>query len=276
MRDNYIPLFDNKPSSYREYRQRLLLYYKKMKIQKKTAEATISLLTSLSGVAWSRVEHLADSASDQEDGFMAVLTELDKAFQYDGRVEMPKALDRYFYSLQRKPEQTLLSFCGEVRESVRELERHGIKLPKEVQGYVMLKRSGLTAEQKQLVLSQVGVKLVPDQIESNLFFLFGQDYKSVARAPANRTWYRGSSKHGSSSATWRRSYGTANVAEDLPWDDDGAFDFRLILSKKSPTFRTTMRRLNMFQAQTSLTAHCTRTTRPHLKTRPWKRLMPRT
>ena len=40
VRDTYTPIFENKPSSYQEYRQRLLLYYKKMKLQKKVGEAT--------------------------------------------------------------------------------------------------------------------------------------------------------------------------------------------------------------------------------------------
>ena len=47
VRDNYIPVFDNKPSSYREYRQRLMLYFKKMKLLKRTSEATINLHADL-------------------------------------------------------------------------------------------------------------------------------------------------------------------------------------------------------------------------------------
>ena len=104
------------------------MYYKKMKLQKKVGEATINLLTSLSGAAWTgvehlsgaawtRIEHLSEPATQQDDGFMTVVQELDKAFQYDHRVEMPKALERYFYQPQRRPDQTLLQFCGEVREA---------------------------------------------------------------------------------------------------------------------------------------------------------------
>ena len=49
VRDSFIPLFDGKPTSYREYRQRFVLYYKKMKLNKHPVKATISLLTSLTG-----------------------------------------------------------------------------------------------------------------------------------------------------------------------------------------------------------------------------------
>ena len=60
VRDNYIPVFDGQPSSYKEYRKRVNLYYKKMTLANKKTEATINLLTSLAGPVWKQVEHLAD------------------------------------------------------------------------------------------------------------------------------------------------------------------------------------------------------------------------
>ena len=179
VRDNYIAIFDNKPSSYRESRQRLLLYYKKMKLQKRVGEATMNLLTSLSGAAWTRVEHLSEPATEQDDGFMTVVQELDKALRL----------------FRTTTDQTLLQFCGEVREATREPERHKISLSKEVQAYVMLKHSGLAAEQRQLVLTQVGTTLTLSKVEATLYFLFGQDYKTTARVTGLRTW-RGSSRTG--------------------------------------------------------------------------------
>ena len=79
VRDSFIPLFDGKPTSYREYPQRLVLHYKKMKLNKRPIEVTINLLTSLTGTAWRQVQHLAESASETEDGFQQVLDALDKA-----------------------------------------------------------------------------------------------------------------------------------------------------------------------------------------------------
>ena len=71
----------------------------------------------------------ASRPQHQDKGFLMVVEELDNAFQYDSRIEMPRAIDCYFYMLQRRPDQTLLQYCGEVRESVRELEKHKINLP---------------------------------------------------------------------------------------------------------------------------------------------------
>ena len=60
VRDNYIPLFSDKPQDYKEWRKRIKLYQKKMELQKKNKEATINLLTSLSGISWRQVEHMVD------------------------------------------------------------------------------------------------------------------------------------------------------------------------------------------------------------------------
>ena len=57
-KDSYIPLFSNRPQDYREWRQRICLYKKKLDLQKKPKEATLNLLTSLTGVSWRQVEHL--------------------------------------------------------------------------------------------------------------------------------------------------------------------------------------------------------------------------
>lgn len=55
--DTYIPIFTNKPSGYKEWRQRILLY--KSGINKKQKEATINLMTFLSGIAWKQIEGIA-------------------------------------------------------------------------------------------------------------------------------------------------------------------------------------------------------------------------
>ena len=88
-----------------------------MKLNKKQQEATINLMI-LTGVAWRQVEHLLEVAPDSDDGFQIVLD----------------ALDRFFYGLFRTPDQTLLSYCSDHREALREVEKHGIKIPAEVEG----------------------------------------------------------------------------------------------------------------------------------------------
>ena len=49
VKDTYIPIFSNRPEDYREWRTRIVLYKKKLDIQKKSKEACINLMTSLTG-----------------------------------------------------------------------------------------------------------------------------------------------------------------------------------------------------------------------------------
>ena len=63
-KDSYIPLFSNRPQDHKAWRQRIVLYKKKLDLQKKSKEATLNFLTSLTGVSWRQVEHLVDKVAD--------------------------------------------------------------------------------------------------------------------------------------------------------------------------------------------------------------------
>ena len=67
VKDTYIPIFTNKPSDYREWRQRILLYKRKSDLNKKQKEATINLMTSLSGIAWKQIEGIAEKAAESDE-----------------------------------------------------------------------------------------------------------------------------------------------------------------------------------------------------------------
>ena len=116
MKDTYIPVFNNRVADYKEWRQRIILYKKKLALQGKEKETILNLLTSLNGTAWKQVEHPVDKVAEASDGFEQVLKALDAAFQYDDRVEMPRALEKFFYQLTRRSDQTLLSYCSDHRE----------------------------------------------------------------------------------------------------------------------------------------------------------------
>ena len=121
---------------------------------------------------------------------------------------------------------------AEHREALAELEKHGISLPDKVAGWVLLRRAGLSQEQKQLIQGRA-----PDYaqkaVTEAMYFLLGQDYKGKN---ADRSW-RG--KGYGSSNRWRgrqQGYITEDFYEaeddnmvydenfddiefDEPWDD---------------------------------------------------------
>ena len=120
IKDTYIPIFNNSPGDYKEWRSRINLYRRKLELQGKSKEAVINLLTSLSGISWKQVEHNVEAYIEDKDGFDKVLSVLDKAFKYDDRVEMPRALEKYFYTMGRNNGQTLMSSCADPRDAQRQ------------------------------------------------------------------------------------------------------------------------------------------------------------
>ena len=210
VKDTYIPVFNNKPEDYREWRQRINLYKKKLNLQGKDKEAVINLLTSLQGVAWRQVEHQVEKLMEDSQGFDKTLELLDKAFRYDARVEMPRALEKFFYSIGRKTDQTLLNYVSDHQEALREVEKHGIKLPDNVSGWLLLRRSGLTTEQKQLIQSRCG-DLKDYEVEQAMYYLLGQDYKTRSNPMATGK--------GGRVQRWQR-YGQGFAAEEDTYFED--------------------------------------------------------
>ena len=176
-RDSYIPLFSGAPTDYKEWRKRITLYHQKMVLSKRRGESILNIVGSLSGSAWRLLEDFDVSKAEQENAFTDILKLLDKHFQYDDRVALPNDFDSYFQFL-RKPGQTLLNYVTEHDELHRRLERHSVALPNKVQGWHLLRRSGLTRDQRQMVMLKAPQLDKKDVIEA-LYLIFGQDQKGV-------------------------------------------------------------------------------------------------
>ena len=178
-KDNYVPLFSGAPSDYREWRKRISLYMTKMKLLKREAEGVLNLISSLTGTAWKLVESFPLEDVEKSDAFNKLLKMLDKAFEYDNRVQLPGDFDKYFSGFQRHSGQTLLDYCTQHDELYNRLADHKVTLPTQVQGWHLLRRAGLTREQRQLVLTQAPT-LEKNKVQETLFLVLGQDFKTVA------------------------------------------------------------------------------------------------
>ena len=178
-KDNYVPLFSGAPSDYREWRKRISLYMTKMKLLKREAEGVLNLISSLTGTAWKLVESFPLEDVEKSNAFNKLLKLLDKAFEYDNRVQLPGDFDKYFSGFQRHSGQTLLDYCTQHDELYNRLADHKVTLPTQVQGWHLLRRAGLTREQRQLVLTQAPT-LEKNKVQETLFLVLGQDFKTVA------------------------------------------------------------------------------------------------
>ena len=178
LKDSYIPVFDGQPSSYQEWRKRTGIYHLKMKLQKRTAESILNIIGSLQGTAWKLVEGFDLDKIDKEGTFDDLMKLLDNAFRYDSRVRLPQDFDAYFSHLSRKPGETLLSYVTEHDEKLRKVQEHGIQIPDEVQGWLLLKKSNVTKEQKQMIITQAP-KMEKLRIQEALYLILGQDHRSA-------------------------------------------------------------------------------------------------
>lgn len=176
--DSYVPVFDNTAKGYREYRRRCEVYRQKMDLAGRSKETVFNLVTVMTGRSWDLVEDLSvDDLSN--DGFKKVFERLDKAFQFDPLTELPGDFEKFFITMNRRSGQTLQDYTQDFTYSERRLRTiHKVDLPEKVKAWFFLRRSGLTKEQRLLVLSSVGhSQLDLENVQKTMNFVIGQDTK---------------------------------------------------------------------------------------------------
>ena len=178
-RDNNVPAFSGVLAEYREYRRRIKLYMGKMRILKREAEGVLNMLGALSGTAWKLMENYDLADAEKPDAAERILKVLDKAFEYDSRVQLPQDFDKFFTHLHRRPGQTLLQYVTDFDECYRKLEEHKITLPGPVQGWHLMRRAGLSKEQRQLIVTQAPT-LERNKVQEAMYLILGQDHRHVA------------------------------------------------------------------------------------------------
>lgn len=114
-----------------------------------------------------------------ENGYDALFARLDKGFKYDPLTELPDDFEQYFVRLQRKQNQTLQEYMNDYMRAERRLEvTHSVKLPEKVRAWWFLRRSGITKEQRQLILTNTGTSgLTIEDVMKAMSFILGQDSK---------------------------------------------------------------------------------------------------
>ena len=177
--DNYVPTFNNVQKDYREFRKRCEIYKKKMELGNRGSEVVYNIVTLLQGKAWDLVEDLSLDQLGRSDAYEVVFERLDRGFQFDPLTELPDDFEQFFVRLVRKQGQTLQDYMTEYTKVERRLKStHGIELPDKVRAWWFLRRSGITKEQRQLVLTNVGTAgLTLTEVQKAMSFILGQDSK---------------------------------------------------------------------------------------------------
>ena len=178
--DSYVPTFDNQQKNYREFRKRCELYRRKMQMGNRQSETVFNIVTLLQGKAWDLVEDFSVEQLAAENAFEAVFARLDSGFTYDPLTELPDDFELFFIKLQRKGGQTLQDYMTDFTKAERRLKNsHQVELPEKVKAWWFLRRSGITREQRQMILTNVGVSgLAMDTVMKAMSFILGQDSKT--------------------------------------------------------------------------------------------------
>ena len=184
-----------------------------MSLTKRANESVLNIVGSFTGVTWRLFQDWGIEELEKEDAFKKVIETLDANFAYDAKVQLPTDFEAYFNLLQRTPGQTLLLYVADHEEAYRKLQQHRIELPASVQGWHLLRRSGLSREQRQLITLKAP-NLEKNAVIEGLYLIFGQDYKGGGwNAERNRRFGGGHS--------WKQRAYMADDYEDEAYLDDG-------------------------------------------------------
>ena len=98
---------------------------------------------------------------------------------------MPEAFEKYFYKIYTAMNQTLLDYCTQSGQALRELSKYRITLPDEVAGRLLMRRADLTKGQAQLIQTTVGTETTIEKVEKALYPTLGQNHNVASPAKFN-------------------------------------------------------------------------------------------
>eukprot|EP00434_Breviolum_minutum_P043156 symbB.v1.2.038453.t1/scaffold5995.1/size23965/2 len=185
-----------------------------MRLAKRQSETILNIVTLLTGRAWDCIEDFTVEQLAESSAYDKVFQRLDNVLQYETMTQLPADFEAFFVKLQRRVGQTVQKYQAEFDHvEGRLISVHKIQLPEKIRASWFLRRSGLTKEQRQLVLTQLGESnLTLSKTMAAMNFIIGQD----ARMDAPSRWTRGSSSTGYQDA----AYYVVDNHDGWTWEDE--------------------------------------------------------
>ena len=100
----------------------------------------------MTGPAWDACDGLEPEDVATDDGVNVILDTLAEAFQGEHETELFDALEDTFHGPGRKKGERLHDYALRVQSNVRELAKQGVRLPDQVQGFLLLRRANLSTQ----------------------------------------------------------------------------------------------------------------------------------
>ncbi len=87
---------------------------------------------------------------------------------------LPLVFEEYFFKPIRKPNETLFEYVQRIHEATKKVSEFKSRLPEKVQGWLLLRRAGLTYEQRPIIITLVGKTVTFDNLASSMQLVLGQ------------------------------------------------------------------------------------------------------
>ena len=142
-----------------------------------------STSSPMTGKAWDLVDDIPIDLLEGDEGYKVVFDRWDRGFKYDTLTELPEDFENFFVRLHRKANHTLQEYTAEFARAERQLRStHSVDLPDKVKAWWFLRKAGISKEQRQLILTNVGAEnLSVEKIQQAMNFILGQDSKPDPR-----------------------------------------------------------------------------------------------
>ena len=169
----------------------------------------------MTGKAWDLVDDIPIDSLEGDEGYKVVFDRLDRGFKYDALTELPEDFENFFVRLHRKANHALQEYTAEFARAERQLRStHSVDLPDKVKAWWFLRKAGISKEQRQLILTNVGAEnLSVEKIQQAMNFILGQDSKPDPR-----------NQHHKDGASFQEDYVDGeDWYEDMDGDDDQVY-----------------------------------------------------
>ena len=131
------------PSEFKSYRKKVKLWLLFTRTPAQLQGPRV--LSRLTGPAWDACDGLLDTVAE--------------AFQGEHETELFDALEDTFYGPGRKKGERLHDHALRVQSNVRELTKQGVRLPDQVQGFLLLRRANLSTQARIAIMTLAGNSL---------------------------------------------------------------------------------------------------------------------
>ena len=146
-----------KPSEFKSYREKVRRWFLFTRTPAQLQGPRV--LSRLTCPAWDACDGLKPEDVATADGVNMILDTSAEAFQGEHATELFDALEDTFHGPGRKKGERLHDYALRVQNNVRGLAKQGVRLPDQIQGFLLLRRANLSTQAHIAIVTLAGNSL---------------------------------------------------------------------------------------------------------------------